>query len=79
MSKNGRKIKGDVVWTIPTRKKPIAYSTRATSDLIVALAEDGSTIREIYQNINYDREAKDIMQKYIELGFGDTVAKTMFR
>lgn len=74
-----KKIRGDVGWYVPGRKKPIAYSSRATSDLIVALADDGSTIREIYENINFDEDAKDIMQKYVKLGFGDIVAKAWFR
>lgn len=68
-----------VLWHIPGKKKPIATSTRATSDLIVALAADGGTIRDVYAQINYDVDAKAIMQKYIELGYGDIIAKEWFR
>ena len=74
-----KKTKNDIWWHIPKRKSPIAYSTRAANDLIVALAEDGGTIKEIYARINYDEEARAILRKYIDCGFGDIVAKEWFK
>ena len=71
--------KGDVLWLIPGRKKPIAYSTRATSDLIAVLAEDGGTISEIQPRINYDEDAKAVLQAYIDRGYGDIEAKQWFK
>ena len=49
------------------------YTTTATSGLIVALAEqtEQRTPKEILPLINYDQEAKALMQAYIEKGFGD--------
>ena len=76
------KPKGDVSWVNPKSKinlKPIAYSTKAVSDLIVLLSEDGCTIKELKDKINYDNEAKDIIQKYIDLGYGELIAKDYFR
>lgn len=73
------KRKGDVHWFIPNKKKPIAYSTVATSDLIGLLAEDFETIQDVYDAINYDVEAKEILQKYIDLGYGNEIAKNWFR
>lgn len=71
--------KGDVHWHIPGRKRPIAYSPKAVSDLIVVLSESGGTVREVYDSINYDQDAKSILKKYIDKGFGDTIARELFR
>ena len=72
-------LKGDVAWTVPGRKRPIAYSTRATSDLIAVLAEAGGTIREVQAQINYDQDAKAVLQAYIDLGYGDVEARQWFK
>lgn len=74
-----RKPKGDVLWRIPGRKTPIAYSTVATSQLIGLLAEQGGTIREVQGRINYDQEAKDVLQAYIDRGYGDVEARQWFK
>lgn len=71
--------KGDVHWHIPGRKKPIAYSTIATNDLIVLLSEDGGTITEVQRKINYDAEAKAVVQAYIDCGYGDVEARKWFK
>ena len=73
------KIKGDVSWTVPNRKKPIAYSTVATSNLIGLLSQEYETIQDVHDAINYDVEAREILQKYIDLGYGDEIAKQWFR
>lgn len=69
----------DVSWHVPKRKKPIAYSTIATSDLIVMLSEEGLTIQEVYDRILFDDEAKKVLDEYIKRGYGNTIAKTFFR
>ena len=74
-----RKSNGDVEWRIPKRKTPIAYSTRATSDLIVVLSQDCETITDVYNAINYDEEAKEVLKKYIERGYGNEIAKEWFK
>ena len=74
-----RKSKGDVEWRIPKSKTPIAYSTRATSDLIVVLSQDCETITDVYNAINYDEEAKEVLKKYIERGYGNEIAKEWFK
>lgn len=73
------KLKGDVQWTIPGQKRPIAYSTRATSDLIAVLSEQGGTICEVQSRINYDPEAKAVLQAYIDRGYGDVEACKWFK
>lgn len=71
--------KGDVQWLIPGRKKPIAYSTKATSDLIAVLAEEGGTIAEVHRKINFDEDAKAVLQAYIDCGYGDVEAREWFK
>jgi len=67
-----RKIKGDVEWYCGKYKRPIAYSTVAANNLICMLYQDGyKTPKEILEHITYDIEAKQVMQKYIDKGFGD--------
>lgn len=73
------KIRGDVEWRIPTQKKPIAYSTKATSDLIVVLSKDGGTISEVRKAITYDVEAKAVLDEYIKRGYGNQIAKGWFK
>ena len=70
--------KGDVQWYIPGRKRPIAYSTKAASDLIVVLSMEGGTIKEVQARINYDPEAKAVLQAYIDRGYGDIEARQWF-
>lgn len=77
--RKSRKPKGDVEWIIPKQKTPIAYSTKATSDLIAVLSQDYETITDVYNAINYDQDAKDVLQKYIKAGYGNVVAKEWFR
>jgi hypothetical protein len=74
-----KKIKGDIEWTIPKRKKPIAYSSTATSDIIVALAQIYDTILEVYHAIMYDQDGKEIMKKYIDYGYGNEIAREWFK
>jgi hypothetical protein len=54
------KNKGDIHWRVPNKKKPIAYSTVATSNLIGLLAQECETIQDVYDAVTYDIEAKDI-------------------
>ena len=70
----------DVEWHVPGKKTPIAYSTRAASDLIEALAEDNptATISELLGKVTYDVEAKKVLQQYIDAGYGDQVANEWF-
>ncbi|MBQ6944208.1 MAG: hypothetical protein IJN43_07750, partial [Ruminococcus sp.] len=70
----------DIEWNIPGKKNPIAFSTRATSDLIDMLATDNpaATISELKDIINYDEEAKKVMQQYINAGYGKQIANEWF-
>ena len=71
--------KGDVEWHVPNRKKPIAYSTIATSEYIVTLAQYGGTIKDIYEKIAWYEDAKLILEKYIQLGYGEKIAAEWFK
>lgn len=60
-----KRKKGDIQWYLPNKKRPFTYSTRATSDLIALLYEEYKDLRIVYENINYDIEAKAIVKHYI--------------
>lgn len=62
-----RNIKhGDVEWYLPNKKRPFAYSTTATSDLIKILYDDLQDLRLVYNAINFDDEAKKIVKTYLD-------------
>lgn len=73
-----RKSKGDVQWFVPGKKKPIAHSTKAASDLIVIMSQEYDTIQQVHDAINYDVESKEVLQKYILAGYGGITAKQFF-
>ena len=72
------KSKGDVMCFVRGRKRPIAYCTLGANQTIAVVSEDGCTIQEAYNRINYDHEAKDVLQKYIDLGHGGDKASDYF-
>lgn len=61
--------KGDVAWYMPGAKRPFAYSTKATSDLIVTLYEVYGDLQRVYEELHYDAEAKSIVWQYLEKGY----------
>jgi 8-oxo-dGTP pyrophosphatase MutT (NUDIX family)/2'-5' RNA ligase/mRNA-degrading endonuclease RelE of RelBE toxin-antitoxin system len=61
-----------VDWFMPGKKRPFATSTRATSDLIVALGEDGHTVQSAHDAILYDPEGKAILAAFIAEGYVNT-------
>jgi len=67
------KEKGDVKWFLPNTKKPFAYSTKSTSDLIEILSETNETTKDVYNAINYDDEAKNILKHFIDKGYGNYI------
>ncbi len=75
----------DVEWyplKKPRSRKALAYSTKAASDLIVAVLEyemPWATIKELNGLITYDQEAKKVLQAYIDAGQGDEYAIEHFR
>jgi hypothetical protein len=77
MAKSGSK--GDVQWTLPSRKRPFAYSTTATSDLIVMLGQDRHTVASAAGAILYDPEGKAILRELPEAGYADTPLRELVR
>lgn len=63
----------DVAWYLPKRKRPFTYSTQVASDLLVELSKmtKNHTPIEILPLITYDVEAREIMQAYIDKGYGN--------
>lgn len=69
----------DVSWYMPKRKRPFAYSTVAARDCILTLAEEYTTIQDVYDHIHFDLEAKAILKAYIDKGYGDEIAAEWFK
>ena len=67
-----------VQWHVPKRKRPIAYSTKATSDIITTLMGN-LTIKELRERITYDVEVKQVLDEYIKRGFGDWLCREHFQ
>jgi len=64
-----------VDWHLPDgrggfRNRPFATTTKATSDLIEALAADGHTVHSARAEIRFDREAEAVLDGFINAGFG---------
>lgn len=72
-----KKYNSGVQWFLPNRKRPFATTTKATNDLIVYLSEDGGTVTEVKNSINYDNEAVAVLAHFEENGYGDAVLKTL--
>lgn len=66
-----------VQWTMPGKKRPFTTTTVATSDLIVLMAEDGHTVDSAHDAINYDEEAKAVLVKFSEAGYGNARLDTL--
>ncbi len=55
--------------------KPFAITTMATNDLICALAQEYDTVLEIYNHINYDNDAKKVLQYMIDKGYESEILR----
>lgn len=61
--------KGDVEWYLPNAKRPFAKTTKSVSDTIAILYEEYGDLQMVYDNINYDIEAKAIVKHYLINGY----------
>lgn len=77
MSRSRNRGSLGVDWHLPGRKRRFATTTKASSDLIVALASDGRTWAQVAADINFDDEAKAIADRFVSEGYGETLARTM--
>lgn len=77
MSAKKARSQGDVLWCLPGKKRPFAYSTVATSDLIVLLAEEDLTVSDTQKLINYDQDAVNILQVFIDNDLGEAKLNTL--
>lgn len=65
----------DVYWTLPHQKKYFTSTTIATDDLIIALSEDNMTVKDVYNAINYDEDAKEVLKGFIDSGYENFIMK----
>lgn len=61
----------------PDKAKAVAYTTKAVSDFIADLQENGDTIEDVYNKIckTLCIEGQAILKRYIDLGLGKTKAR----
>lgn len=72
VSTTGRRwVSRDVEWYVHGRKRPIAYSTVATSRMLGLMAEAGHTFASARQEVGFDQEARDVLDAHIARGLGD--------
>ena len=55
--------------------KPFAITTVATNDLICVLAQEYDTAIEIYNHINYDEDAKKVLEYFINHGYENEILR----
>lgn len=63
---------------MPGRKRPVAYSNKSTGDLIGIVSEIFYSIKDVQRAILYDEKAKEILQMYIDKGYGNDEASKYF-
>lgn len=67
----------DVEWFLPGRKKRFAGSTTSTNDLIKILSEQYLTVKDVYNAVNYDPDAKEILKYFIDHGYENFILRDM--
>ena len=65
----------DVYWTLPHQKRSFATCTISTNNLIEALSTDDKTVKDVYDSINYDEDAKIILKGFIDAGYKNFIMK----
>lgn len=70
--------KGDIYYYLPNRKSPIAYSTIYTAKLLIILSEIFGSINSVFKAIYRSQEAKYVLEKYIDKGYGKEIASKFF-
>lgn len=76
--RQNRQYAGNILWYVPNHKKAIAFSTVAVRDYISSLSREHETIWDVYDSIVYDNDAKRVLRKYIDRGYGNEIAKDWF-
>ena len=65
----------DVYWTLPHQKRYFMSTTIATDNLIVSLSEENMTVKDVYEAINYDEDAKEVLKYFIDAGYENFIMK----
>lgn len=65
----------DVYWTLPHQKRYFMSTTLATDILIVSLSKENMTVKDVYEAINYDEEAKEVLKHFIDAGYENFIMK----
>lgn len=65
----------DVYWTLPRQKRYFMSTTIATDNLIVSLSEENMTVKDVYEAINYDEDAKEVLKHFIDAGYENFIMK----
>lgn len=73
-----KKSKVDIVYYLPNRKSPIAYSTIYTAKLLIILAEIFSSIQSVFYSVYRNQDAKNVLEKFIKNGYANEQAINFF-
>lgn len=65
----------DVYWTLHHQKRYFMSTTIATDNLIVSLSEENMTVKDVYEAINYDEDAKEVLKHFIDAGYENFIMK----
>lgn len=67
-----------MLYFLPNRKKPIAGSTIYTAKLLIILSEIFFSINSVFKAVYRSQEAKNVLEKYIDKGYGEKEAAEFF-
>lgn len=65
----------DVYWPLPHQKRYFMSTTIVTDNLIVSLSEENMTVKDVYEAINYDEDAKEVLKHFIDAGYENFIMK----
>lgn len=66
---------GDIRYYAENKKRPIAYSTKATRAYLKVVSHIYDTVNEIKAHIEYCPEAIKVLDEYIKRGYGEAVLR----
>ena len=66
-----------VTWKVPNRRLPIAHSTELVRNIILAIAEDCASVKDVKEMMRLNEGVVRVIDAYIKAGYGDRKASIL--